>query len=198
MKTLFTYLITAIATLGLAAAAPAQIILSLEPSPRTINVGDSTAMDLLVTGLGDLSSPSLGAFDVEISYNPAVVAVTSLAFGNSLDLGILGSSRFSELRSAGLIRLDELSFESASDLNSAQADTFTLATFGFKGLTTGISGIDFTYVALSDEQGQAFTGVSTFGGAVAVIPEPNWMAGGIILALSAIVARRCGGAQHPI
>ena len=68
MKALLTNLLTGIAALGLASQAAAQvdINLSLQPSPQTINVGDPASMDLVVSGLANLSAPSLGAFDFDL------------------------------------------------------------------------------------------------------------------------------------
>jgi hypothetical protein len=79
MKTLLINLI-AILALGLPLRARAQITLTLQPSPQTINVGDPTSMDLVVSGLGNLSSPSLGAFDFDFTYNPTILSAVSLTF----------------------------------------------------------------------------------------------------------------------
>jgi hypothetical protein len=68
--------------------------------------------------------------------------------------------------------LDEVSFESSTDLNNAQAGTFTLATLSFTGLAPGTSTIDFTLASLSDEQGQALIGFSTTGGSIQVMGAP--------------------------
>ena len=169
MKNLISRLLSGIATLGLASHAFGQISLSLQPTPQTINVGDPATMDLVVSGLGNLSAPSLGAFDFDLSYDPTILSAVSLTFGSYLDLGNFGSSRFSDLTTAGVIHLDEISFESPGDLNNAQPGTFTLATLSFTGLAPGTSIIDFTLSSLSDEQGQSISGFSTASGSIEVI-----------------------------
>ncbi|MCI0540380.1 MAG: VPDSG-CTERM sorting domain-containing protein [Verrucomicrobiales bacterium] len=196
MKRLISILLTGIAALGLALQAVAQISLSLQPSPQVINVGGVTSMDLVVSGLGNLSPPSLGAFDLDLSYNSAVLSAVSSTFGNFLDLGILGSLQFSDLSTAGVIHLGEISFESSSDLNDAQPDTFTLATLGFTGLAAGISSIDFTFASLSDEQGQSLVGFLTTPGSIKVIrtgvPDAGSTASLLLLGIVGLAAfRRC-------
>lgn len=85
-----------------------------------------------------------------------------------MDLGVLGSSRFSDLSTAGAIHLEEVSSESLTGLNNAQGSTFTLATLNFTGLAIGSSPIDFTLASLSDEQRQSITGFSTTRGSIDV------------------------------
>ncbi len=43
--------------------------LSLEPTTQTINFSETASVDLLISGLGDFTSPSLGAFDVDINFD---------------------------------------------------------------------------------------------------------------------------------
>jgi hypothetical protein len=167
MKTLLTYAMTVIVALGLPSRGAAQISLTLEPSPQSISVGDSASMDLVVSGLGNLSAPSLGGFDFDLTYDSTIISANSLTFGSFLDLGI-GSLQFSDLATAGAIHLDEVSFESSTDLNNTQPDSFTLATLGFTGLAAGISAIDFSFASLSDEQAQSLTAFSTTGGTIEV------------------------------
>ncbi|MCI0538409.1 MAG: cohesin domain-containing protein [Verrucomicrobiales bacterium] len=172
MKRLNSILLACIAALGVVSQAAAQINISLQPSPQIIGVGDPASMELVISGLGNFSSPSLGAFDFDLSYDPAILSAVSLTFGTFLSPGILGSLQFSDLTLAGLMHLDEVSFESPTDLNDAQPDTFTLATLGFTGLAPGISSIDFTFASLSDEQGQSLIGFSTTSGSIEVARRP--------------------------
>jgi hypothetical protein len=190
MKTLLINLITGIAAIGLGSRPVAAISITLEPSPQTIQVGDPDAMNLVVSGLGNLSAPSLGAFDFDLSYNPAIISAVSLTFGSHLDLGILGSSRFSDLTTPGAIHLDEVSFESSSDLNNAQPDTFTLATLNFTGLASGISSVGFSFASLSDEQGQSLVGFSTTSGSIEVtgVPDVGSTASLLLLGILSLLA----------
>jgi hypothetical protein len=195
MKTFLLNLLTGIAAVGIASPALANISLSLEPGPQTINVGDPAVMDLVVSGLGNHASPSLGAFSLDLSYNPAILSAVSLTFGNSLDLGVLGSLRFSDLSTAGAIHLEEVSLESSTDLNNAQASTFTLATLNFTSLAPGTSAIDFTSASLSDEQGTSLTGFLSKGGSIQVrgttpVPDVGSTASMLLLGLVSVLALR--------
>ena len=120
MKNIVKSLIIGLAALALVSNARAQVTLSLVPTPQSIGVGDPASVDLVISGLGNLAAPSLGAFDVDLTYNPVVVSANPLTFGTLLDLGTLGSIQFSDLSTPGLIHLDEVSFETATDLNNFQ------------------------------------------------------------------------------
>jgi hypothetical protein len=168
----FSSLLTGLAALGLASQAAAQINVSFQPTPEIINAGDPASLDLVISGLGNLSSPSLGAFDFDLSYNAAVLSAVSLSFGSFLDLGILGSIQFSDLSTPGLIHLDEISLETFGDLNDAQPDSFTLATLGFDSLAPGISTIDFVFASLADETGTSITAFTTTSGLIDILGPP--------------------------
>jgi hypothetical protein len=170
--------------------AHADIIVSLEPDSQSIGVGSPVSMDLVVSGLGDHASPSLGGFDFTLSYNLAVLSAASLSFGNYLNLGILGSLQNSDLSTPGIIHLDEISFESASALQANQPSSFTLATLGFSGAGGGISAVNVTSGSLSDETGQVSlqfltkAGQVEVSGAAASIPDTG--SSGCLLALGLV------------
>ena len=156
MKTRILKFLIAIAGLLSVLHTNATIIVSLEPSSQTINVGDSVSINLVVSGLGDHTSPSLGGFgffNSDLTYDPAILSPNSVAFGTFLDLGIAGSFRFFDLTTPGAIKLDETSLESAAALNAAQPASFTLATLGFTGIGAGLGTVHFTGGSLSDETG---------------------------------------------
>ena len=58
------------AALALTLPAQADIIVALEPSAQTTSIGNSITVDLVISGLGDHSSPSLGGFDFDLKYSP--------------------------------------------------------------------------------------------------------------------------------
>lgn len=185
MKTTLPKLLVALAVLLLSLHAKANIIVTLEPTPQTISVGSPVSMDLVISGLGNFSAPSLGGFSFDLNYNPAVLSATSLSFGSQLDLGIFGSLRFSDLSTPGSIHLDEVSFESSGDLAANQPSSFTLATLGFTGIGPGISGIGFSFGSLSDENGQSLQFL-TSEGQVTVNGSTGIPDGGSTLVLLAI------------
>jgi hypothetical protein len=179
MKTLVTKIVIGISTVTLSCQVQGTVSVSLAPTPQTINVGDPAVMDLIVGGLGDFAAPSLAAFDFDLSYDPSVLTAVSLTFGNLLNLGVLGSVQFSDLSSAGSIHLNEVSLESAFDLNNAQPATFTLATLSFTGATAGFGAIDFTFASLADEVGNVINEVALNSGSIEVVDGPSGVSDGV-------------------
>ena len=168
MKATLFRLSIGIAALALSLQAKANITVALEPSSQTISAGSPASLNLVISGLGNYASPSLGGFDFDLSYNPAVLSAVSVVFGTHLDLGIVGSVQNSDLSIPGVVHLDEVSLESASDLQANQPSSFTLATLGFSGVGPGVSTIDFTLGGLADETGQISFDFLTQGGQVEV------------------------------
>jgi hypothetical protein len=194
MKKLLLNVLTGITALGITSSALADVSVSLEPSHQTINEGSLASMDLVISGLGDHSSPSLGAFDFNLSYNPAILSGLSVLFGTHLDLGILGSAQFADLSTPGVIQLDEVSFESAAALNAAQPSSFTLATLSFKGIGPGVGMINFTAGSLSDENGATLP-FTTVAGQInvngpALIPEASFTAALLLATLFGLESLR--------
>src|SRR6185436_11146287 len=64
---------------------PRAISLTLQPSPQTIDAGGHASLELVITGLGNLASPSLGAFDVDLTFDASVLAANSVVFGDNLN-----------------------------------------------------------------------------------------------------------------
>lgn len=51
------------------------ISLSIVPSPQSVGVGGSVSVDLTISGLGNFASPSLSTFDLDVTFNPAILVV---------------------------------------------------------------------------------------------------------------------------
>ncbi|RMD63818.1 PEP-CTERM sorting domain-containing protein [Candidatus Parcubacteria bacterium] len=170
-KTTLAFLITTL----LALASPAQAItLSLEPASSTVNPGNSVALDLTVSGLGDHTAPSLGAFDVDIGYDPAKLNFTGYALGTLLgdvSLGEAFDTSTGDSTPPGLIDLAELSLLEPDSINcffctgpyldDIQPSSFVLATLDFivtGGLAPGQSTqVDIAVQALGDGFGNSLT-----------------------------------------
>lgn len=78
----------------------------------------------------------VGAYAWSMRCGTLAISQSNIFFGSGLDLGIYGSLQFKD-SAPGKIYVDEISLESASDLNAWQQDTFTLASFTFTGLAVG-------------------------------------------------------------
>lgn len=199
MKTLPKILV-GIAALAASLQARANIIVALTPDSQTVNTGDHGSLDLVVSGLGDHTSPSLGAFLFDFSYDPAVISVDSISFGSHLGLGLLGSLQIADISSPGNIHLDEISLESASDLQASQPSSFTLATLGFRGLAPGTSSVDFTFGSLADESGQISLEFLSQPATItvadqALIPDTGPTAALLCLAVAGLLAFRAGSSS---
>src|SRR5689334_3839449 len=57
--------------------------LSLVPSSQSVMVGQSVTENVLISGF-TAHPPSVGAFDLSVSFNPAILSVTAVNFGSFL------------------------------------------------------------------------------------------------------------------
>ncbi|RLI05657.1 hypothetical protein DRO22_02445, partial [Candidatus Bathyarchaeota archaeon] len=55
--------------------------IGFEPVSQTVPVGESVSVDLVISGLGDGTSPSLAGFDLFIEYDPTILALSDVSFG---------------------------------------------------------------------------------------------------------------------
>ena len=159
------------------ATASQAVTLSFDPLSQDVLVGDQVDVGLVISGLGDYSPDSLSTFDLDVSFNPAILAFSSVAFGDpvlgdQLDLWGLGS--WTEVTPGVVtVNLYELSFDSPGDLDALQVGDFTLATLTFDTLSLGTSGLGITNCILGDALADPLTATPGSGNiTVAPIPEP--------------------------
>lgn len=116
------------------------ITLDFQVSAASVDIGDTFTVSAVIGGLGSFTAPSLGAFDFNIDYDSALVALTATppVFTNLLGDEGLGESFTGSSVSLGSINLFALSFLADLDLNALQPSTFTLATLSFSALSAGI------------------------------------------------------------
>lgn len=128
------------------------VSLSLVPSAITINSSDPVTVDVNVGELGNGAPPSLGAFLVEVAFDPSVLTYNSETYGSLL--GDTDSLAFETdiltTVAAGSVSLDEVSFLLDVELDALQPDSFTLATLSFSGNNMGTTLLGFGLVDLSD------------------------------------------------
>lgn len=150
-----------------AGVAHASVMLSFEPtiSGLQLDVG------VRISGLGNGAPPSLGAYDLDVSFDDVILDFAGLTFGdpvlgNQLDFSVFGSiADFSEDSdpNIGLVDFFEISLEPPGVLDSSQADSFIVATLTFDG--TDPSSLSFASVVLSDSVGNRIA-----------VPEPATLA----------------------
>lgn len=164
-------------TLFVPMASAAPIGLELVPSETTITLGDSMLVDLNIFGLGVGIPPTLGAFMIDILFDPSVLSLNNVVFGNllgTLDVEAL-ASYYDDLL-PGVVMLDETSFLFDVELDALQPDTFTLATLEFNGTGLGLSVLDTGLIDLSDATGVTLSPDVTLQGTIVEVtgvPEPG-------------------------
>jgi hypothetical protein len=161
---------------GVAVAQPPALSLSFEPSSQTVGLGDSLGVGIRISGLGDFTEPSLGAFDLDVMFNPAVLDFTGAAFGDPVlgdQLDLTGLGAFTGFTgSLGSTNIWELSLDLPSDLETLQEDSFILATLSFGATGLGTSTLGMSVNALGDSLGNPLS--ATLGtGSVSVVPLPG-------------------------
>jgi hypothetical protein len=168
--------IIALCTWFLMVSAANALTISFTPPPQSVVAGAMVDVGVEVSELGSGVAPSLSTFDLDISYNPGLLSFNSVSFGDSslgdqLDvLGVGGVTSYDDSVS-GLINLFELSLDTASDLDTLQADSFTLATLSFNAIGIGNSPLGVIINSLGDAEGNPLTATIT-PGSVSVIPLP--------------------------
>jgi hypothetical protein len=171
------------------------VLIDFAPSAQTVTAGAAVGVDIVVSGLGDLSEPSLGTFDLDLSYDPSVLSVVSVTLTPLLgDVSLGEAVEVVDLATAGLVDLLLLSLLSPAELDSLQPESFVLATLSFDALAPGTSALALTQVLLGDAFG-ADLDATTGTGAITVsidgtpVPEPT-LAGFLLAAVLGLVAAR--------
>ena len=173
----------------------AAILLSISPQSQTDPIGSAVQVQVAVSGLGHNAAPSLGAYDFNIAFNPAVLSFSSLTFGDSikgdqLDLSHIGSISGFSIPATGQVEVFEISLDAATLLDSSQADSFILTTLQFTTVTAGSSSLLPSANSVSDSQGSSLnTVLQPARIIVTATPEPSTFAL-FSLALGCLIWRR--------
>ena len=176
--------------LFLGASASANITLSIAPTTQSVLAGNTVDVAVNISGLGALTAPSLGAYDLDVTFDSSILAFNSVAFVSQLDLAIMGSTTGYDASAAGVLNGFEVSLESISNLNSLQAGSFNLFTLTFDTLALGTSGVGISNVVLGDASAAPLF-ADVVGGEVTVIPAPAAvMLGGLGLGFVSWFRRR--------
>ena len=150
------------------------VTISLLPPSQSVTLGDPIEVDLAISGLGNFSPPSLGAFLVEITFDDSILNFDSVSYG-----GFLGDptdpfeTDIITTVGPGSVSLDEFSFLFDFELDSIQPESFTLATLSFTGNELGSSALDFGAIDLSDAEGSSINNPTLQTARVDVVPEPS-------------------------
>lgn len=182
--------------IAFAATSAAALSLSLAPAVATPAPGATFAAELFVSGLGDGGAPSLGAFDITLSFDADAVAFTSVTFDEFLG-SIPGEASVDALLGAGTLSLAGFSILSEAALDALQPASFRLATIVFTATSAAPSAIGISSALLGDADAMALALTEPpTGMEVRPIPEPtSALVFGLCLAL---VARRAREQRMPV
>jgi hypothetical protein len=153
----------ALAALGLSFSINSHALtIDLIPSAAQLNLGDTLELQANISGLKTLNAPALGVYDLNINYDSSRFAVSSINWGdnikgNQLDINHLGNLQLSDNSNSNWLNLLELSFDSAWDLETLQASSFTLFSIVFSSITAGTGVFSVDVNALGDAYGNSLT-----------------------------------------
>lgn len=188
-------------------ATPVQaIILAVTPSSQTVAAGSPSSVSLSIAGLG--GAAALGGFDLDFSFNPSILSLRDVYFGDpgllgdQLDLAHSGAIICSPGHdtspscpadlAGGMINLLELSLDAPDALNAFQADSFILATFLFDTLSPGQSVLSVNRLVLADAYGGRLIADIQSGHIIVAapnaIPAPSSLA---LLAVGMVMLMAC-------
>ena len=155
----------------------AAISLELAPAALSPAVGDSFAVSVVVGGLGAVgSAPSVGAFELSLDYDEALLDLVGVDFGLLLGDPTAGEAFTDFVPGAGSVDVAEVSLLAAAALDALQPASFTLATVTFKASAAGESVLSLGAPVVSDANGRAL-GIQLLGSArvtagAPAVPEP--------------------------
>ena len=160
------------------------IAVSIVPPSASVSTGAAISTSLNIAGLSN--PPSVGAFDLTVSYNPSLLSFSGITFGSRLgDPGLLEAlTSFRPM--PGLIEFAEVSLLAPSDLDTLQSSSFPLSTLSFHGLASGTASFSLVAGVVDD----------AFGNKLVDVPEPGTLfLPGVILAAWTLVrfGKRAGG-----
>ncbi|MEM9293474.1 MAG: Ig-like domain-containing protein [Acidobacteriota bacterium] len=158
-STLRALLLVALGALTLAAgSASAQIVLEAVPDRVEIPPGGSLNVEVAVSGLGAFAAPSLGAYDVQLTFDPAVFDLTEAVSGLELGDPTLGQVISVATVGDGTYDALEISLLPPADLITNQDERVVLFVATFDAIAPGAGVFDLGLNSpLADELGNPLT-----------------------------------------
>jgi hypothetical protein len=172
----------------------AGIVLTLSPLTQTASLGSTTIVEVGISGLGVNAAPSLGAYDLNIAFDPAELSFTSLTFGDpmqgdQLDLSGAGTIADYSSAAAGELEFFEISLDPATLLDAQQSNNFILAALAFKATGVGNDSLVLSVNSVGDSAGASLA-VALQSATVNVVATPEPSTFGFPLILVALLIWR--------
>lgn len=189
---------------GLAVASARAATLEVVPSDTLMQAGQVLTVDVVVSGLGNGVSPSMGSYDLTLNFDPAVLGYT----GTTVDIFLgdyaaaVPEAIISVNPVAGDVNVFDVSLLPAAQLEASQSDSFRLFSITFDTLAEGVTGLDLSVNALGDQVGDPepvdnlivpVVRVTSSGSATAVPTMSSWGLLLLVGLLSALGLRRHRG-----
>jgi len=152
--------------LGAAIAAPASAVtIGFAPGTQGVALGDAAQVDLVFS---DLGGEIISAYDLDLTYDPTVLAATGVTFSTALgDELFFESFNAVDLSSPGVVDLAQLSLLSDADLAALQpGDSVAVATLYFDAIGAGTAEFGFVFDEFNDVKGLG-------GGVLPIVEEPG-------------------------
>lgn len=170
-----------VAALTMAGFSAHAATVSVVPSAVSVAVGSTFNVTISIADLIGSGAPSLGAFDLDIQFDSAILGYAGFSWGDSvlgdqLDLAHLGSLAYADETNAasGKLNYFEVSYDDVDALNLTQAGNFGLLTLTFNALTNGATPITIGINALSDADGHELAAqIANSSVTVSAVPLPS-------------------------
>ena len=150
------------------------VTLSFAPSSVSAGIGDSVAVDVVVS---DLGTDLVAGFDLDVLFASSALVATNVVFGVHLgNPGVFEAFTDFDLTTAGRVDFAEVSLLSAAQLAALQTGPFVLATLEFDVVGAGASPLTYhldAFNQLFGPSGETLDVVVRDGSVVAVVPEPT-------------------------
>ncbi|MDJ0789779.1 MAG: cohesin domain-containing protein [Myxococcota bacterium] len=166
-----------LASILLAADASLGLAIELNPPAQKIASGETTMVRIVASGLG---GEIVSAYDLDLTYDPAILAAVSVSFGPLLgDPALFQVIESFDVSTDGVVDFAQLSLLSDTALLALQTPpAFTLAVVEFRAIGSGTSPLALRFDDFNDVKG--LNGeqlvVTAKPGSVTVtpvIPEPS-------------------------
>lgn len=177
--------------IGLLAAGAAQAAtLSLSPaSIGPLTPGTTLVFHLILSGVGDDDSNTVGAYDFDLSFDPSIASFAGFTYHPFL--GVLEDDEVIVASGAtgSTIDIAAVSLLDGASLVALQPASFALGSITLVAVGPGAFALAFTQSLVSDVNGFDLALTQVDGASVQVVPEPGtaWLLAG---GLAGLAARR--------
>lgn len=183
------------------APAANAFMLSLVPQSSSVTLGNVAWVDVIASGLTTGAAPSIGAYDLDVTYDTSLLGVAGVVYGFGLDTIANGSLRLDDASVPGLVNVFELSFDSIATLHQNQLDTFRLFSISFNTLSAGTASFGLSINSISNAEGTGELSPDVLNGVASIevtspavpLPAAGWL---LAFALASLGGSRALARRH--